>query len=152
MADIVTIGAFLTSVKNATEIAKAIRNVDVSLEKAETKLKMAELIESLADAKIQAAEILDILKAKDEKILELERAFELKSQLVRKHDAYYEADSSGNPVGKPYCSHCWEVDHKTIHLVTSPKYQHRDCQVCKTSIPWQHAPSFDQHVAAADAP
>ena len=41
MPDIATIGAFLTSIKTATEIAKALREVDVSLEKAETKLKIA---------------------------------------------------------------------------------------------------------------
>lgn len=46
MPDIITFAAFLGSIKTATEIAKAIKLSDSSLEKAELKLKIAELIES----------------------------------------------------------------------------------------------------------
>jgi len=144
MPDLVTIGAFLTSVKNATEIAKALRGADVSLEKAEAKLKMAEIIESLADAKIQAAEILDILQDKDKRIVELENALELKTKLVRQWDVYYEIDEGGNATGSPYCSHCWEVNHNAVHLVASINHNNRDCPACKTSIPRQRARSLEK--------
>ncbi len=46
MPDIAAISAFVGSIKTAAEIAKAIKEAGLSLEKAETKLKMAELIPS----------------------------------------------------------------------------------------------------------
>src|SRR5437588_11459798 len=110
MPDIATIGAFLTSIKTATEIAKALREVDVSLEKAETKLKIADLMDALAEARIKAVEIQEVLHDKEKRISELESAFDLKAILRREQDAYFEIDESGNPIGAPYCSHCWEVN------------------------------------------
>ncbi len=116
MPDVATIGAFLTSLKAATDIAKALKSADISLENAETKLKMAELIESLADAKMQAADIQEVIQEKDKRIAELEAEFDSKSKLVRHYDAYYEIDDTGQPTGAPYCSHCWEVNHKRVHV------------------------------------
>ena len=116
MPDIATISAFIGSIKTATELAKAIKGADLSLEKAETKLKMAELISALADAKIQAAEIRDLLQEKDERIKELEKSLDTKSKLVRHKGRYYEGDEKGSPFGDPYCSNCWESKNKMIHL------------------------------------
>ncbi len=132
MPDVATIAAFITSIKNATELAKAIREAGVSLEKAEAKLKLADLMESLAEARIQAAEIQEIIQAKDKRIAELEEAFALKSKLVRHSDAYYETDEGGKPKGDPYCSRCWEANHKTVHLSTDFPPITKSCPVCKT--------------------
>ncbi len=93
MTDIVTISAFLGSIKTATDIAKAIKGADLSLEKAETKLKMAELISALADAKIQAAEIQDLIQEKDERITELEELIRFKFKLVRQNGRYYKVST-----------------------------------------------------------
>ncbi|HEY0083233.1 MAG TPA: hypothetical protein VGB61_10615 [Pyrinomonadaceae bacterium] len=142
MADIATISTFLTSIKTATEIAKAIKSVDVSLEKAETKLKIADLIESLAEARMQAAEIQEILQEKDGRIAELEKAFELKSKLVRDGDAYYQADENNKPTGDPYCSHCWEVNHKTIHLHYGLLRKQKKCPACQNFYDSNYTPSI----------
>jgi len=116
MPDIATISAFIGSIKTATELAKAIKGADLSLEKAETKMKMAELISALADAKIQAAEIQDLLQERDERIKELEKSLDNKSKLIFQKGKYYESDANNNPIGEPYCSHCWESKNKMIHL------------------------------------
>jgi hypothetical protein len=55
------ISAILTSVKTATDIAKLLKASDVSLEKAETKLKLADLIGALADVKMQLADVRESL-------------------------------------------------------------------------------------------
>jgi len=44
---------------------KLLRETDVSLEKAETKLKLAELVGALADAKLELAEVQNLLLEKD---------------------------------------------------------------------------------------
>src|SRR5262245_12510651 len=72
MPDISAITAILASIKHATDIAKVVKDADYSLENAETKLKMAELIGSLADVKMQAAEIKELVLEKDKRIAELE--------------------------------------------------------------------------------
>ena len=70
--DIAAIGSLLSSLKTATDIAKFIRESDFSIEKAETKMKLAELISSLADAKIEAAEVQQSILERDEIIRTLE--------------------------------------------------------------------------------
>ena len=130
MPDITTIGTVLGSLKTATDIAKFLRKSDLSLERAELKLKLADLVSALADAKIELAEIQEALSIKDKRIAELEDAFQSKDSLVRRYDAYYEADENGDPVGVPFCLRCWENDHKKRQLV-SASGEHLT-QVCTT--------------------
>ena len=130
MPVLATISAALTSIKAATDIAK-FRESDLSLEKAEIKLKLAELVSALADTKMQFAEIQDELIKKDKKIAELQEAFETKDTLIRHLDAYYVADSEGNPLGDPYCLRCWQDFHKKKQLVESVKHPRiRECISC----------------------
>jgi hypothetical protein len=117
MPDMPTINALLASVKHSIDVVKAINSSAHTLEQAEIRLKIAELLSSLADAKIQTAEIKDLLQEKDERIAELEDALAIKAQTVRQHDAYYEIDAKGAPSGEPFCSRCWEVEYKQIHLI-----------------------------------
>jgi len=131
MPDITIITAVLGSLKTATEIAKFIRESDVSIEKAELKLKVADLIGALADVKLELVELQDTFAEKDQKIKELEQAFEAKGSLVRKYDAYYHADSNGQPLGVPFCLRCWENDHKRRQLVHDAKdFRTRICTNC----------------------
>ncbi|MCD9186089.1 MAG: hypothetical protein LUM44_06630 [Pyrinomonadaceae bacterium] len=135
MPDIATISTFLGSLKTATELAKAIKGADLSLEKAETKLKMAELISALADAKIQAVEIQDLLQEKDEKIKELEKAFKLKSKLVFKDFAYFQVDGENNHFGEPLCSYCWDQNQKAVKLTKPQPYSSFIiCPNCKNTF------------------
>src|SRR5258708_2315587 len=116
-AEITTLTALLGSVKHATDIAKALRDAGSSLERAEMKLKMADLMESLADARISAIEIQDTIREQSKEIERLEEAFRFKEKLIRVHDAFFEIDEVGEPFGEPYCTRCWEVNHRAIHIV-----------------------------------
>ena len=113
MTDIGAITAFLTSLKTATDIAKAIKSVDVSLERAELKLRVAELIESLAAAKIHAAEIQDLVREKD---AEIER-LQIDQELFFEDNAYWRTKNSAKD--GPFCTHCWDREGMLVH-------QHRD--------------------------
>ncbi|MEW6164251.1 MAG: hypothetical protein AB1642_04235 [Pseudomonadota bacterium] len=131
MPDIATIGAALNSLKAATDIAKFLRESDLSLERAEFKLKLADLVGALADTKLELIEVQEALSEKDKRIAELEEAFESKGSLVRHNDAYYVADEAGSPTGIPYCLRCWENDHKKRQLVREAKdYRTRVCTAC----------------------
>jgi len=131
MPDMAAIGALLGSVKTATEIAKFIRESDVSIERAEMKLKVADLISALADVKMELVEFQEAFAAKDERIRELEEAFQTNASLVRRWDAYYTADMDGEPAGAPFCVRCWDIDHKQRRLVHDAKdYRTRICIDC----------------------
>ncbi|WP_395055076.1 hypothetical protein [Polaromonas sp.] len=131
MPDISTIGAVLGSLKTATDIAKFIRESDVSIERAELKLKVADLVSALADVKMELVELQDTFASKEKRIRELEEAFQAKDSLVRRYDAYYRADSEGKPVGVPFCLRCWENDHRQRQLVHDAKeYRIRICTNC----------------------
>ena len=128
MPDITSIAAILSSIKTATDIAKFLRESDLSLERAELKLKLADLVSALAEAKMELTEIQETLSAKDRQIVELEEAFQSKDSLARRYDAYYTTDEKGNPVGVPFCLRCWENDHKKRQLVIDAK--DRGIHVC----------------------
>lgn len=131
MPDIAAISALLGSVKTATDIAKFIRESDLSVERAELKLKVADLVSALADIKIELVELQDAFAEKEKRIKELEAAFQAKGKMVRRYDAYYQSDEEGNAVGVPYCLRCWENDHKQRQLVHDAKeYRVRVCTGC----------------------
>lgn len=140
MVDIASISTALASLKAATDIAKFLRGSDLSLEKAELKLKLADLVSALADAKIQVVEIQETLQEKDKRIMDLEDAFQSKDKLFRHFDAYYMANENGNPVGVPYCLRCWETDHKKRQLVyEAGDHSKRVCTSCGHKYNGRHA-------------
>lgn len=116
MTDLTTIGAALNGIKVAVDIAKAIRNSDISLEKAEMKFKVAELLEALADAKVSIAEVRDVLEEKDNEIKKLREAFELKEKLIRKGN-YYVLEDDPEGTNNMYCLTCWDYDRKLVSLL-----------------------------------
>lgn len=131
MADIATIGAVLTSLKAAAEIAKYLRESDLSIERAELKLKLADLVSNLAEAKIELTEVQEELTTKDRQILELEEAFQSKDSMVRNRDAYYVINANGKPSGVAYCLRCWENDHRKRQLVNDAKdFRTHVCTTC----------------------
>lgn len=131
MPDIAAIGAILGSLKTATDIAKFIRESDISIERAELKLKVADLIGALADVKLELVELQETFTSKDQRIRELEEAFQSKDMLVRRYDAYYRADAEGSPAGVPFCLRCWENDHKQRQLVhDANEFRNRLCTSC----------------------
>lgn len=133
MQELTIISSILGSVKTATEITKLLRDSDLSLEKAEVKLKLADLVVALADTKMQLADVQELLREKDQKIAELEDAFKIKGQIVcpKHYDAYYQTDENGDPKGNPFCLGCWENKQKLNRLVKSTKHlTNKVCPSC----------------------
>lgn len=136
-----SIGTAIGSVKMATEIARGLVTASGSVEKAELKLKIAEIANALAEARLALVDVQETLASKDARIAELEAAFAAKDKLVRQHDAYYRINEEGNPTGDPYCLRCWEVEHHQRHLVHSAlDHRGRICPVCKTHYEGRLAP------------
>ncbi|MGG7617816.1 hypothetical protein, partial [Vibrio anguillarum] len=144
MADIATFGAALSSIKTAIDLAKVVKDSDLTLEKAETKLKLAELLSALADAKMELVDIQELIAQKDSRIKELEDSFALKDKLIRHGDAVYQVDEMQKPVGEPYCLSCWSREHKAFPLHQSHEnIRRKTCSVCKSNFDKRYVPVFE---------
>jgi hypothetical protein len=129
MPDLASIGTIISSVKSATDIAKLIKDSDVSLTAAESKLKAAELISTLADVKFELAELQDELRAKDDKINELENRLLVKLSLKFDGKLYWAENDE-----VPFCPVCYEKDDKNFHLTFTEGFDYfpakHSCKVC----------------------
>ena len=72
----------MSSIKAASDIVKLVRESGLTLEKAEVKLKLAELVEKLAAAKLELASIQDLVHEKERLISELRAALDTHAKLV----------------------------------------------------------------------
>lgn len=125
--DIATISSLITSLKAATDIAKFIRESDVSLERAELKLKLADLVEALANAKMDAASVQQEILDRDQTIRELREAAKIRGQMRWVQPCYYKINEQG--VDEPFCQKCFDADEKLSRLHTDGKGYFR-CRVC----------------------
>jgi len=124
------ISSIFVSLKAATDIAQLLRKTDLSLEKAELKLKLADLIDALANARIEMATVQGLLLEKDEKIKSLEKAADIKDKM--KYEAPYYWFVEGNNKTGPYCQQCYDKDKKLIWLQDHSN-GYWECKTCKNN-------------------
>ena len=128
--DIASIGAVLSSIKSATDLVKVVRESSKSLSEAETKLKLADLISTLADVKLGVAAVQDELAMKNARIRELELLLELKEKLKFVDPCYW---MKVDEVAEPYCQPCYDGTKKLSHLIEKSK-GFFSCAVCGSSF------------------
>ena len=130
MVDLTLFSAALSSVQTAREIAKLLKESDLSLEKAEQKSRLADLIYALADLKSELAEIQQQVIDRDEKIKQLEETLQTKRDLEWERP-YYWLQKEGNKEG-PFCQCCYDQEKKLIRL-QGHQGGHWMCKVCNNS-------------------
>lgn len=144
---ITTITSLLGGVKTATDIARAIKDSGATLEGAEMKLKLADLISALADVKIEAATVQTQLLEAQEQIRKLEAAAKQQAALVWRQPCYWlPRDMDG--VEEPYCQPCHDNDKRLSRLHEDGKGAYT-CLVCKTVFRTQERISSDRDKLAA---
>jgi len=115
MPDIAVIASVLTSLKTASDIAKLVKDSGSTLAQAEFKLKLADLVGALADAKMQIAEIQDFVLEKDQTIRKLENQIALKGAVEWDGKVYWVVED-GRPKDGPYCQRCYDVNGSLVRL------------------------------------
>jgi len=128
----IDIAVAVGSVKSAIEIAKLLKDSADSFDKAEVKLQLAELIGSLADAKMQIAEIQEALLESDREKKELLNKLNLKENLVYEKPYYWKKTTEQEKEG-PYCQLFYDKDQKLIRLQDWGNGEW-NCQSCKTHV------------------
>jgi hypothetical protein len=128
MDPVTVISSTLASIKTATDIAKLLKDADLSLEKAVLKLKLAELVGALADAKLQIVSVQEVVAEKDKAIKELEQQLSLKGKIKFKRPFYWIQD--GDERDGPYCQKCYDSESKLIRLQQRDSCTEWDCLEC----------------------
>ena len=128
--DLTAVTAVLGNIKTATEIAKLIKDSGVSLDKAETKLKLAELIEALADAKLDVVNLQEKLSSAEGRIKELESDLQVQGAIRWKEPLYWLDGQAGTD--GPFCQHCYDSGRKLIRLQGNGEGWY-ECKLCKNS-------------------
>jgi hypothetical protein len=128
MTDITSVTTILSSIKAATDIAKLIKDSGISLEKAEVKLQLAELISALADAKIDMAAVQQILLDKDVELGTLREQLTIRGKLKWEPPYYWVVEAGKND--GPYCQQCYDNSTKLIRLTETTRGLW-ECKTCK---------------------
>jgi len=128
--DITSVTGVLGSIKTATDIARFIKDSDLSLEKAETKLKLADLIGALADAKMEVIGVQQTLAEAETRIRELETRLDTKAKVQWKEPSYWLETETG-PEG-PFCQKCYDTEGKLVRLQGDDD-GYFECKSCKSS-------------------
>jgi hypothetical protein len=131
MVDISSISSGFNSLKIAIDITRILRESGQSLEKAEIKLKLAELTEALAEAKIQFSEVQELVLVKDKQIKKLEEDLKIKNKLEWEPPVYYLIND--NLKDGPFCPQCYDSEKKLIRLQGNNEGSWR-CLTCKNSF------------------
>jgi hypothetical protein len=90
-----------------------------------------ELYRKVLDLQVAAMEQMERIRARDEKIAQLERGTAAQEKLELRGSGYYDTDSQGRLVGGPYCTRCYDVDHVKSRIVDlgGPNLE---CIICRT--------------------
>ncbi len=103
----------------------------MSLENAEINFKLAELLNSLSDARTELAGVQETVTDQNRTIRDLNEKLKFAGHMV------FEAPCYWNVVGEerdgPYCSRCWEANNKAFHLYRG-KSGFSICHECKTTV------------------
>ncbi|MEZ9897582.1 hypothetical protein AB4379_09015, partial [Vibrio breoganii] len=129
--EIAAITGALSGIKAASEIAKIIKDSGTSLEAAEIKFKLAELIDALADAKIEVADFKELISLKDDQINELRKELRVQQKVVWEEPYYFALE--GEVKDGPYCQRCYDVESNLVRLQSPNKNGYWNCTQCENS-------------------
>lgn len=129
------IAAGIAAVTQGLGIAKALRGIEKSYDEATFKAKIAEVIESLTDAKLALAEAKENMAEREKEIQRLKESFLLREKLVQDRGDYkYIANEYGEPIGYPICPKCEVVDGRIVQLKQDGGLIKGRCPACATAF------------------
>ena len=111
----------LTAVSHGLDALKKIRDIEKDFDAATYKLRVAELADALATAKIGLIDAKEEMGQQDAEIKRLKKSIEFHGQLVEHRDHLYEPSADGQPTGSPYCPVCVTNNMVHIRLARDPK-------------------------------
>ncbi|WP_133726796.1 MULTISPECIES: hypothetical protein [unclassified Novosphingobium] len=132
--------AAITAINNAFGIAKALRGIEHQYDAATFKMKLAELMESLAEIKIEHIELAErysCLEKENQRLLEADSKI---SDLIAFEGYLFLPDNSGSPTGWPSCPTCIATAKIVTIMVQTGRRDAALCPRCKSTF--DPVPSF----------
>jgi hypothetical protein len=127
----IEIAQALTAVTAAIGLAKELSATDRAIDKADLKLKAAELTSALADAKIALSTAQDQIRDRDKEIAKLKASFKKAQETIEHHGFHYE-QRNGKAVGMPFCPHC--MSSGFLSRLDRPTPGRGKCPNCKNEF------------------
>ena len=123
------VAEYVSGIKAAWDIAKAVKLSTDAIDDAQVKLQMAELIAALADARVQAAD-------STERIAELENLLKVKQEFQFDGEVYFQVNEEANTKSGPWCPTCFDARNLQIRLQLARKHSNRkyECYECKAEF------------------
>jgi hypothetical protein len=119
------------------EIVRGLVSSGAKLEAAETRLRLVDVLDQFAEAKLGLIAAKESIAERDAEIERLTLALRNKDALVKSGDAYFTRGPDGLPIGDAYCLACFELRHRPVHLVTEAKEPRlRHCPNCGENVQW----------------
>jgi len=129
------------AVKAGADLLRGVLTAEKALSEAEWKLKLADAISLLADARMAIVDAGDKTVELQKEIDRLNGALACKDAVVRFNGMYYRKAEDGMPVGEAYCSHCFEVEGRLVHVIRNTGKFIAPCPRCKAE--------YDKRMTAA---
>ena len=109
----------IAAISQSIGIVKSLREMSKDFDKATYKLQIADLTESLANAKLSMSEVQDQIAAKNAEIARLKETLQRGAKMIDLDGFSYDQQEDGKPVGKPYCPRCHKMDGVLMRLVNA---------------------------------
>ncbi|MFA0179383.1 hypothetical protein AB4463_03160 [Vibrio cyclitrophicus] len=141
---IAAVSSTLATIKTAMEIGDVLIKAQGSYDKAQLKIEVERLVDSLHEVKKQVRTLDDVIYDQEQEIRELKGQLAAKKavpKVGRYLDAVYKLDSNGWPTGNPYCLNCFAKNESLSPISPAsiiPKIT--ECGTCISSFPTTSAP------------
>ena len=123
--------AAIGALKGASEIVKQIMTADRALDQAALKLRMAEVLEAVAEARSALIDVKQELADRDDEIAKLKATFAQAAELKKLDGGYsYVIGDNGQPLGAPICPKC-HVDGAIMQMVQAGDPDRAQCPKCQ---------------------
>jgi hypothetical protein len=127
----VDIATGLTQLSHALKLVKELNNVDREFDKADLKIKIAELAGKLVSFQTTLADAREAIAAKDVEISRLKDALKIVPKLAMCDGFLYGTNAKGEPDGHPYCPRCHTSDSRFMRTVGGTDLHISVCPECK---------------------
>ncbi len=120
----------LTSLSTAVEIARTVADIKKGFDEAEYKLKIAQLMTTLAETQVGLISVQKEMSSKDDEITRLRSAFAFKGQTVKRGGFSFEALNGEPALGFAFCPRCEAIDNRYVQLFRSMRRTGGNCAAC----------------------
>jgi len=136
-SEVIDFAVALTSLTKGLEALRAIQDIDKNLDAATFKAKIADLMSTVAEAKIALVDARDEIASKDKEISRLKEELQFRREsTVTVAGFRYEKAENGKPIRMPFCSRRDIIDGILIRIVeTCTRDGYKEiCPSCKADF------------------